>query len=230
MRKFIIDKEIFKNIPNLSVGVVIVDGIDNSKPIELAEEFSAISEAIKAKFGGVELSEYPVIRGWRDVYKSFGEKKNRSSIEALIRRIINGKEIPNINPLVNIYNLISLKYEMPCGGEDLAFVDSDIELTYSKGDEIFVPLGTEEREFPNLGEIIYKAGTNVICRSFNYRESDLTKLTEKTKSAIIVIENLQADKECLNKALNELATLVNDSLGGISKIVILDERCNSIEL
>lgn len=230
MKKMIIDNEIFQNIPSLSIGIVIVRDIDNSKTIDLKEEFSTISEKIIQKFAEVELSEYPVIRNWRNVYKSFGEKKNRSSIEALIRRIINGKELPSINPLVDIYNLISLRYEMPCGGEDLSTIDSDIELSYSNGDEIFFPLGSEEKETPNQGEIIYKFGNHVICRSFNYRESDLTKLTEKTSSAILVIENLNADRNTLNSALSELSIMVNDNLGGSSEIVILDETNNETEI
>lgn len=227
MRRFIVDSKIFNSVPNLTIGAIIVNGIDNNIVIDLSKDFDLISETIRYKFDGVELSEYPVVRAWRDVYKSFGEKKNRSSIEALIRRIVNGKELPNINPLVDINNLISLKYEMPCGGEDLNCVHGDIELTYSKGSEVFIPLGSSESENPNDGEIIYKFGNNVICRSFNYRESDLTKLTEQTTSSILVIESLDLDIGKLNDALKELAELISKHLGGDARIVILDKSKNS---
>ena len=230
MSKFIVDGKVFENNPTLAIGVIVAKGINNCNVIDLNNEFRVITDAIKAKFSDIELSEYPVIRGWRNLYKSFGEKKNRSSIEALIRRIINGKELSFINPLVDIYNLISLKYEMPCGGEDLDCILADMELTYSNGEELFIPLGSEIEERPNVGEIIYKFGNNVICRSFNYRESDLTKLTNKTVNAVLVIENLNTNIEDLNVALQELSDMVNKYLGGSNKIAVLDKDNNEIDL
>lgn len=65
--------------------------------------------------------EHPHIAPWREEYRQFGAKpkKYRSSIENLIRRISKGEEIRHINKLVDIYNIISLKYVIPVGGEDL---------------------------------------------------------------------------------------------------------------
>lgn len=226
--KVIINENLFKDIPNLMIGIVIARNIKNDQKIDLTQEFSVISEKIKKKFADVELAEYPVIKAWRNVYKSFGEKKCRSSIEALIRRIMAGKELPRINPLVDIYNLISLTHEMPCGGEDLAVIDEDINLTYANSDEEFIPLGETEKERPNQNEVIYKFGSKVICRNFNYRESDLTKLTEATTTAILVIESLDNDLEGLKNALTDLAGLAKKHLSATAEIQVLDR--NNLQL
>lgn len=231
MKKFIVDERLFSAYEGLRIGIVVCKGLDNTAGNDnIAREMDAVKQTTKAKFEGVELASYPIIRKWRDIYKSFGEKKSRSSVEALIRRTVNGKEIPSINPLVDIYNIISLKYELPCGGEDMDRIQGDVELTYAKGTEQFLPLGEEETETVNDGEIVYKCGETVLCRNFNYRESDISKLTDDTENAILVIEDVLKESADLSVVLQELAETVAVNLGGETQIVILDKENNQAEL
>ena len=226
--KFIVDKKLFDNYKDLSVGVIVCHNINNKKDININKEYQEVKKQIKDKFSNIELSEYPIIKKWREVYKSFGEKKARSSIEALIRRTVNGKEIPNINPIVDLYNMLSLKYELPVGGEDLAKIESNVELTYASGNEKFIELGSNEEETVNENEIIYKFNNTVICRNFNYRESDITKLTEETTDCILVIESILDSK--IKDALEELSKLVETHLSGKTEINILSKDNNEIEI
>ena len=89
--KFIVDKKLFDNYKDLSVGVIVCHNINNKKDININKEYQEVKKQIKDKFSNIELSEYPIIKKWREVYKSFGEKKARSSIEALIRSSRKGK-------------------------------------------------------------------------------------------------------------------------------------------
>lgn len=224
--EFTINKEIFKNVANLKVGVIVMSNIDNTVDIGdfVRREYSEIAGGVRAKFDGVELSEYPVVKRWREIYKGFGEKKARSSIESLIRRVVSGKDIYNINPLVDIYNLASLKFELPCGGEDTDAMSAVLALTFADGGEKFIPLGETETENPNKGEIIYKSADIAVCRNFNYRESDVTKLTANTRNAVIVFEDISAGGSSLDAALKWIADKAEKLLG--AKIVantVLDE-------
>ena len=229
--KFKVNEKLFDEYEGLKIGVITCKNIDNTKlKNDIAEETENIKSHIKDKFADIELANYPVVRRWRDIYKSFGEKKSRSSIEALIRRLLNGHDIPSINPIVDIYNMLSLKYEVPCGGEDIDTIKDDIELTYADGTESFICLGSTEEEHPNEGEIVYKSGNTVMCRNFNYRESDITKLTEETKNCVLVIESVIADNSDLENALKELSQMVETNLGGKTKISILEKDNNEIEL
>lgn len=229
--KFKVNEKLFDEYEGLKIGVITCNNIDNtSLKNDISDETEKTKEHIKDKFADVELANYPVIRRWRDIYKSFGEKKSRSSIEALIRRLLNGHDIPSINPIVDIYNMLSLKYEVPCGGEDIDTISDDIELTYANGTESFICLGSTEEEHPNEGEIVYKSGNTVMCRNFNYRESDITKLTEDTKNCVLVIESVIADNADLENALKELSQMVEENLGGTTKINILEKENNEIEL
>lgn len=137
--------------------------------------------------------------------------------------------MPSINPLVDLYNFVSLKYELPCGGEDLEKITSDIELTYATGTENFISLGENEIENPQEGEIVYKFSDTIICRNFNYRESEVTKLTKDTKKAILVMESV-LEEDNLQEALEDLARRIQIHLGGSTKAVILKAENNEVKL
>ena len=229
--EFKVNEKLFDEYDGLKIGVITCNNIDNTKMTkDITKETQEVKSNIKGKFANIELANYPVVRKWREIYKSFGEKKSRSSIEALIRRLLNGHDIPSINPIVDIYNLISLKYEIPCGGEDIDTIKDDIELTYADGTESFICVGSKEEEHPNKGEIVYRSGNTVMCRNFNYRESDITKLTEDTKNCVLVIENVLDDNNSLENALEELSKMVEEYLGGTTKVNILDKGSSKVEL
>jgi len=231
--KLTVNKEIFSKFAPLKIGVLVLENINNKVNINAVfdTEFAVIEENTKAKFEGIELAAYPIISCWREIYKSFGEKSARSSIEALIKRVKNDKGLYKINPLVDLYNLASLKFELPAGGENIDAIASDMELTFANGDEEFLPLGATAIEHPNAGEIVYKFGRIVVCRNFNYRESEITKLTEDTVRAVIVFEDVLGDDENLSAALDWTSNKVSSLLGAKAvKAVILNETENEVIL
>lgn len=133
------------------------------------------------------------------------------------------KSLGIINPLVDIYNSISLKYALPCGGEDIDTFVGDIRLTKAVGDESFITLGTDKSEPPYEGEIVYKDDEGAICRCWNWRESVRTMLTEDTKNAFLCIELVDENRvEEFESALNDLSKLVQENLDGTCNISILD--------
>jgi len=226
MKRFIVEDDFWSLFPNAKIGVVVCHGIDNS--IKDEDRYkgmlqNAEKEALKY-LNNPEFSSNEVIKVWREAFQKFKTKKGaRSSIEALLKRVQNGNHLGTINPLVDIYNSISLRYAFPCGGEDIDKFDGDIRLTKAVGDEDFITLGSEKSEPPYEGEIIYKDNAGAICRCWNWRESVRTMLTEKTKNAFLCIE-LVDDKRLndLENALKDLAKLVEDNLGGTTSISILD--------
>jgi DNA/RNA-binding domain of Phe-tRNA-synthetase-like protein len=91
------------------------------------------------------------------------------------------------------------------------------------GGEHFVPLGSDEEQPPQPGEVIYRDDMGVICRSWNWREADRTKLSASTTSAFLCIESLpELGQDALPSACAELAGLVTELLGGEAQIQILD--------
>ena len=225
MKKFIIEDDFWELFPNAKIGIITCNGIDNTIKDEnqYQDMLSQGEKEALTHLPNEEFSSNEVIKVWRDAFKRFKTKKGaRSSIEALLKRVSTGKGLGTINPLVDIYNSISLKYAMPCGGEDMDKFIGDIRLSKATGDESFITLGSDKSEPPYEGEIVYKDDEGAICRCWNWRESVRTMLTEDTKNAFLCIELVDENREKdFENALKELSQLVEKNLGGKSEISIL---------
>lgn len=225
MKKFIIEDDFWELFPNAKIGIITCNGIDNTIKDEnqYQDMLSQGEKEALTHLPNEEFSSNEVIKVWRDAFKKFKTKKGaRSSIEALLKRVSTGKGLGTINPLVDIYNFISLKYAMPCGGEDMDKFIGDIRLTKATGDESFITLGSDKSEPPYEREIVYKDDEGAICRCWNWRESVRTMLTEDTKNAFLCIELVDENREKeFENALKELSQLVEENLGGKSEISIL---------
>lgn len=230
MKKFIVEDPFWDLFPNSKIGIVLCHGVDNTPGDQEKYEkmlHSAEKEALQYLTDN-EFSSNPVIKVWRDAFQKFRTKKGaRSSIEALLKRAQKGNSLGTINPLVDIYNSMSLKYGLPCGGEDMDTFVGDIRLTTAKGDEEFVPLGSDESAPPYEGEVVYRDDAGAICRCWNWREAMRTILTENTKNAFLCIELVDETRyEQFEKAVRELAETVQANLGGncTSAILSIDNR------
>lgn len=234
MKKFIIEDDFWNLFPSAKIGIVICRNIDNSinneshlKEMLLSSEKECLNHLQDSEF-----SNNAVIKVWREAFQKFKTKKGaRSSIEALLKRIYNGNHLGNINPLVDIYNSASLKYALPCGGEDIDTFVGDIKLTQANGNEDFITLGSDKSEPPYEGEIIYKDELGAICRCWNWRESVRTMLTENTKHAFLCIESVDEKRtNSLYEALDYLKENVSSNLGGTCESFVLDVNNKEINL
>ena len=233
--KFVITDTIFDDFPELVLGVVILHDIDNSQNrTEITEMLRQAETALLGKFGGTPVIEHPFIAIWREAYRKFGAKPKDypSSVENLTRRVLNGATIGHINNLVSLYNTISLRHILPVGGEDLDKIVGDVLLTRAGYDEpaVFL-LGEKEARPPRAGEIIYKDEVGAICRRWNWKEADRTKLTQETKNAFLVIEALPpVTRDTVETAVRELADLVKQYCGGTISTAFLDKDNREIKL
>ena len=230
MTKFIITDEFWELFPEAEIAVVLAKGIQNTvthvtharwEINELLEKSN--KEATKYLTEEV-FSENNVISVWRQAYQQFKTKKGvRCSIEALLKRIEKGTGVSPINPLVDIYNAVSLTYGLPCGGEDIDTFKGDLLLTKAAGGEFFVALGDEEYDNALPGEIIYKDDEGAVCRCWNWRDGQRTMLTENTTNAFLIIESVDPSRKAdLEAAANSLAELTQKYLGGATEIAILN--------
>jgi DNA/RNA-binding domain of Phe-tRNA-synthetase-like protein len=133
--------------------------------------------------------------------------------------VLKGNSIWGINPLVDLYNFVSLKYVVPVGGENLAAVKGDVQLGFATGAETFMRLGSNENDPPLEGEVIYRDDVDVICRRWNWREAERTKLTASTTDAIIVIDGMAPmTRDQVEAALDELSQLIQQYCGGTMEL------------
>lgn len=233
--KFSADKAIFEKFQGVTLGVVIAKGMNNAGGAsEIQKKLREEEKRIRENFFLETLNSHQNIAPWRAAYVAFGAKpkEHRSSVENLYRLVLEGKEVRHVNTLVDIYNLISLKYMLPVGGEDLDKMQGDISLTFAGMNEpAILLLGDKEPRVPHKGEVIYKDDLGAICRRWNWREAERTKLTKQTTGAVLVIETIAPTlKEELKAALDELAELIKQYCGGDIVSHILDKEHAELEI
>ena len=248
MRKIIVDKEIFEKFPGFNRGIIVIENLENgSTPLTINSNIEIqkmLSEQMeqRAKEGeSVLQSEF--IKAWDEVYVGFGANPNKfpPSIKSLLKRVSKGGQIPFINSVVALFNIISLKYLIPCGGDDVDTIKGNLKLGIAKGDENFTSLGSTELEHPDVGEIIYfdDVTNNVMCRRWSWRNGDFSKITTETKKIIINVDGIgpasaeaSAGKPAslIVSARDELASMLEKYCGAKIQTDLLNAEKNEIEI
>lgn len=210
--KFIVDEQVFKKLEDVCFGIVIARGINNK------EENNNIMESLRRsiteteeQLQGEKVKEVKSILCYREAFEKLGINPNKymSSIEAMITRVGKKKGLPNINPVVDLGNAVSLKYLVPLGAHDIEKADADINLRFSiKGDK-FIPFGESEPEYLEDGELIYSAGDRVKTRRWIWRQSEEGKITEDSKDIFFPIDGfMDKNYSSIISARDELALLL----------------------
>lgn len=229
-----VDGEIFQHFPTYTRAIVFARGIDNHGVHVGVEEMLRGAEArCEALFAQENLTSHPRIASWREAYKVLNMKpgKNYSSVEALARRARGGSPLPYINTLVALMNGFSLQHLVPCGGDDLDAAHEDLSLRLATGDESWVPLGQEEVSHPNRGEAVYVDEQQVLCRRWNWRQGDGTKITTATCNVLVNIDCLPpVGAEEAGTLVVELADLLCRFCGGSVQHHLLTASHPAVEL
>ncbi|MBG0815237.1 B3/4 domain-containing protein [Planomonospora sp. ID82291] len=158
----------------------------------------------------------PKVEAWRDAYRAFGAKpqRTRPSVDALVRRM----PLPEINLVVDAYNAVSVGHGLPIGGEDLARYAGTARLVRAEGDEPFevVEKGEPAVDHPEVGEVVWRDDLGVTCRRWNWRQCVRTRITEETSDALFLLERLAPmSLEELRTAGDELTALLEEITPGL---------------
>ena len=186
--------------PDYRALLVAVDGLTPSTDSttgaadEAGEALLTRAEATAQELLAVtSAEELPHVAAWRDAYRAFGAKpqRTRNSLEALVRRAASG--LPRVNPLTDIYNAISVLHQVPLGGEDLAAYVGAPRLVRATGAEPFdtVADGKPVVEHPDEGEVVWRDDAGATCRRWNWRQGRRTQLTADTTRALFILDALE---------------------------------------
>lgn len=230
---FSVQSELFHLMPELTIGVVVASGLDNTRPsTEIETLLASTIEDLKRNFGSEKAQDHPRIKPWRAAFSKLGISGSKfpSSIESMTRRILKGDPFPRINPLVDLYNSISLKHLVPMGGHDLRTIRGNISLGLAEGWEPFIPMGGGEREIVLKGEPVYRDDEEVLTRKWVWRQCEKDKATEGTKSIFIPIDVLgEVGRSKAFEVIQELTELLPRYLGGQILSAVLTGESSKIE-
>ncbi len=215
------DSEIIERFPAIVGGVLHVEGVRNgpSSPA-LAEAFATEQRAVLERLGDTPLSEVPSLAAWRRAFRSFGVDPTayRSAAEALLRRLTKQGSIPSINTLVDIGNLVSIRYGLPVAMFDLASITGGLTVRLAAGDEPFTDLGSGATERPEPGEVIFidEAG-HVAARRWCWRQSAESASSGSTTDVLVTDEGHHDDaRRDVDAAQTDLDGLLRSFAGASS--------------
>lgn len=186
--------EVFQLRPDYRVLLIAVDGITPGPSDSHSERLLADAEtSARETLSSGPVTAIPHVAAWIETYKSFGAKpkKYKNSLEALTKRAEGG--LPRVNRLTDIYNAISVNYQIPLGGEDLDKYQGSPFLIRATGKEEFHVKAGEEitTEYPDVGEVVWCDDGGVTCRRWNWRQTPRTALSDETKAAIFICDALE---------------------------------------
>jgi DNA/RNA-binding domain of Phe-tRNA-synthetase-like protein len=183
-----IDKRLRKNFPDIKVNLMEIKGVSIKNIDEQLEKKKLeTTKNVRSKYKIDSLKDQPIVRAYRDFFWKIGidPTKIRPAAEALIRKILAGKTIPNINTLVDAYNLASIETKIAFATFDTNELEGNLLLRFAEKGEQFYGIGMKKSFTLQGGEIVISDNKKLIA-VYPYRDSENTKVTEKTKNVTII--------------------------------------------
>ena len=191
--------DVLERYPTIRGGIILAKNLHNGiTPSDLATSYQAEQEAVKTRIGETPLAEVETLAAWRRAFSAFGVKPTqyRSAAEALLRRLTKKGDIPNLNLLVDMGNLVSIRYGMPVAFMDRRDVQGAITVCFAEGHENFTDLGASEIVHPEPGEVIFvDEADTIFARRWCWRQSAQSASREDTNEVLITIEGLHDNAE-----------------------------------
>lgn len=213
MATFGYDEALLQRYPSIRGGVILATNLVNGpSPEGLQEEYAAQQESTRRSLTGVSPADVPALAAWRKAFSAFGVKPTqyRSAAEALLRRLTRHGDIPSISLLVDIGNLVSIRYCLPVAFFDQAPVTGATTVRFARGDESFTDLGSDTPVAPEPGEVVFvdEAGL-VSARRWCWRQSAQSATSPETTEVLVTVEGHHATaEEDVAGALHDLVDLL----------------------
>lgn len=151
------------------------------------------------------------LAAWSEVFQSFGAKAKRTpcSADALRKRVLRDGHLSPLDPIVDLYNAVSLRYAIPVGGENISAYQGEPRLVIAQGNEPFdtVKQGDLVTETASPGEVIWRDDTGITCRRWNWRQGIRTRLSIEAQHMWFILESLPEmpaeQLDCAGKMLTD---------------------------
>jgi DNA/RNA-binding domain of Phe-tRNA-synthetase-like protein len=204
--------EIWRDFPELVPGVLVAEGITPDAPAGAAT--ARFTERARSRLAGAPESELPEIQAWRRAFARMGLKptRYRCAAESLLRRFRKEGALPELHPLVDLCNAVSLAFAIPVAVFDLSKITGDLEVRYAAGDEKYLTFSGEV-EHPGAHEVIFcDAAGQAHARRWSNRQSGLSAVQHSTSTALIAAEAMH---DAASSDMRELTTAVAGALAAL---------------
>jgi len=184
-----IDSEVRARYPGLDVlTCTFANVVVEKKKLELEKFKEEVIKEVKGKYTLDSLKDAPTFRAYRDFFWRVGidPTKTRPAAEALIRRILRDNPIPNINTIVDVYNLASIKTEIALAAFDIQELEGDLVMRFARRGENFLGIGMEKPIELEGGEVVISDDQKLVA-IYPHRDAHRSKVTEKTRNILLLV-------------------------------------------
>lgn len=216
----IVSEEIKQVCPDF-VGACVDAQVKNSKYSQaLWDEINALGNDYRATLTTESLKDLSGIAATRKVYRACGKdpSRYRPAAEALIRRQLKNKDLYQIDTLVDLINLASIRFGYSIGGFDAdRFAGNTLTLGVGREDEPFEGIG---RGMINIeGLPVYRDAEGGVGTPTSDHER--TKINIDTTHLVVLINGYDGDEEHVRANamyISELLRKYGESDGGTYKV------------
>src|SRR5579875_3888582 len=184
--------DILARYPQVVGGAILAQNVTNGPtPERLQALYQEEQQRVLQRLGSTPLSQVESLAAWRRAFRGFGvdPTQYRSAAEALLRRLTKKGSIPSINLLVDLGNLVSIRYGLPVAVFDRRALRGTVTVHFADGSERYSELGESEEDHPEPGEVVFSDETQlVVARRWCWRQSEPSAATEQTRECVITTE------------------------------------------
>lgn len=216
--------QIQKAVADIGIKVVFasVEGVDNiGRSPEWEAERKKRLDHLRKRYEGLEVHEDAVLEGYHILHDKSGVKrrKNIPSSENLIKMLLKHGDMPFINQVVDIYNVISMESRLCVAAHNRDRIEGNLTVRFSDGSETYIPLGQEQPVPMNPHEYCYCDDANeVLCR-LEIRQVNKTKVDEGVRNILYIIEGNAATEDAfLSEVMQEIIDTTVKYCGGSGEI------------
>ena len=190
----IVSKEIETVCPVFVGACVEAEVVNTPYHPELWKEIEAMGEKFRAELTTESLKELPSIAATRSVYRACGKdpSRYRPASEALIRRMLQGKELYQRDTLVDLINLASIAFGYSIGGFDAdRFVGDTLTLGVGREGEPYEGIG---RGMINIhGLPVYRDAEGGVGTPTS--DNERTKMSLTTTHLLVLINGYDGNEQ-----------------------------------
>jgi DNA/RNA-binding domain of Phe-tRNA-synthetase-like protein len=208
-----IDEALKRKCPRTALGCVTAQAEARPSSAEMIEEMRARERDVLKPPDPRAVLESPQIAATRAAYKALGKDpaRYRGSAEALLRRVIAGKELPLINAVVDAINLVSVESRLPIGLYDLTRVSGDIVFRVGRAGETYKGIGKYDLNLEGLPVFCDALGPHGSPTS----DSERTMVTSETAKVLALIVSFSGP-DGLERWMQRLSDLLQRHASGSS--------------
>ncbi|HEY0757492.1 MAG TPA: phenylalanine--tRNA ligase beta subunit-related protein [Ktedonobacteraceae bacterium] len=219
--------DILARYPQVVGGAILARNVTNGPtPAALQALYQAEQQRVLQRIGETPLSQIESLAAWRRVFRNFGvdPTQHRSAAEALLRRLTKKGDLPSINLLVDLGNLVSIRYGLPVAVFEMRDLQGPVTVHFADGSERYSELGASAEDHPEAGEVVFSDETRlVIARRWCWRQSEASAAVAQTSTCLITVEAHHATaRQDIEAASGDLLALLEEYAGGTFVSTILD--------